>query len=382
MTCIYCGSPGPYSDEHVLPRALAGDGEWWVLRNSVCSVCNGAFSSDERNWIHQDGVALARISLGPLGRKRRGVAFVAHPSENWYLKAENDPVFYEVDVLPGMAGRFRTQIIATQSRVIVRAGDVADTVRFQAAFGEFLRNPEVTIQKRAEKGSQQFRVAVMTTEPSVRVVRIDLRERPTNAWVDRFPEFHRDVPRHPRLSIDAWNRLRFRVHSLHDIPFLLDRTFAERVMRSDGGTIPANAYSMMLMESRTIEAVEGAHRAIAKTVVNYAAHEFGPEWISMPDFQEIRAYCRGKLPRSRQSFVAQVPEASVAIPAIQRATTSRHAMALQSDGQQVVGWIRLYGGPIFCVHLGRAPTGTFRFRREVHIDYNGPGRVPIEPEPQ
>jgi len=339
------------------------------------------FSSDERKWIHQDGVALARISLGPLGRKRKGVAFVAHPSENWYLKAENDPVFYEVDVLPGMAGRFRMQIIATPDRMIVRAGDRDDTVRFKAAFEEFLRNPEVTIQKRAQKGTQQFRVAVLTMKPTVGVVRIDWRERPASAWVDRFPEFRRDVPRHPRLSIDAWNRLRFRVHSLRDIPFLLDRAFAEREMRSDGGTIPASAYSMMLMESRPMETVESAHRAIAKTIVNYAADEFGPEWISLPDFQEIRAYCRGKLPLSQRSFVAEIPEASVAIPAIQRATTSRHALALQSDGQQVVGWIRLYGGPIYCVQLGRAPTGTFRFRREVHIDYNGPGRVPIELEP-
>src|SRR6202521_6455070 len=38
--CIYCGSPGPFSDEHVVSAGLGGDNSGWLLANCVCRVCN------------------------------------------------------------------------------------------------------------------------------------------------------------------------------------------------------------------------------------------------------------------------------------------------------------------------------------------------------
>jgi 5-methylcytosine-specific restriction endonuclease McrA len=77
-SCVYCGSDGPFTDEHVLARAFAGPNENWMLKDLVCAKCNKLFSTYERAWTSAPGEASARINWGPAGRKRKGVAFQAH----------------------------------------------------------------------------------------------------------------------------------------------------------------------------------------------------------------------------------------------------------------------------------------------------------------
>ena len=96
MTCVYCGSKGPFNDEHILARAFAGSGENWTLKDIVCVKCNKLFSTYERAWTSEPGAAMARIYWGPAGRERKGQAYQVHPSENIFLLVDSDAVAYEV----------------------------------------------------------------------------------------------------------------------------------------------------------------------------------------------------------------------------------------------------------------------------------------------
>jgi hypothetical protein len=50
--CIYCGSPGPFGDEHAVSAGLGGDDSAWLLNDCVCRVCNtDIFSKLETKFV-------------------------------------------------------------------------------------------------------------------------------------------------------------------------------------------------------------------------------------------------------------------------------------------------------------------------------------------
>ncbi len=71
MSCIYCGSEGPFDDEHVFPYALGGPSKntEWLLENMVCAKCNRLFSKFELNFIRNTfPINFLRLIHGPRGR--------------------------------------------------------------------------------------------------------------------------------------------------------------------------------------------------------------------------------------------------------------------------------------------------------------------------
>ena len=243
MTCVYCGSAGPFNDEHILARALAGSGENWMLKELVCVKCNKLFSTYERKWTSEPGVAMARIYWGPAGRVRKGQAYQVHPSENIFLSAKDDAVAYEVDILRGIEPRLRAQVISTQSALFVTASDSDGAQRLTDATNAFLKDRAITIQKRR---SNQFRVAILALEGTPRFERLEWRDTPPNAWVDWFPEGH-DLAPNPRMSVDAFGRLRFRVRKLRDVTTLLDRMFKGPITSPPARVIEAGKYELIVL---------------------------------------------------------------------------------------------------------------------------------------
>ncbi|HEY5803343.1 MAG TPA: hypothetical protein VIT90_06620 [Lysobacter sp.] len=67
--CLYCGRPGPYSDEHVVSAGLGGDDSAWMLRGCVCSRCNtSTFSKLEAHVLKASPIGLARLFMQPTTR--------------------------------------------------------------------------------------------------------------------------------------------------------------------------------------------------------------------------------------------------------------------------------------------------------------------------
>lgn len=373
MACFYCSSMGPFNDEHVLARAFAGGGENWMLRDDkVCKACNTLFSTYERAWTSAPGESIARSYWGPSGREREGRAYQVHPSEHVFLIANGDPVSYEADILRGIEPRLRAQVIATADTLAVHASAEEDFARLAKASQAFLRDREITVQKRREPGPLRFRVAVFSGDADFSIERIELRSKPTPVWLDRFP-IGMPVAADPRLSIDAFNRLRLRATGLKQAASFLRRLLADPLSAAPAHALQPGSYQVAVRSRHDTPRVL---RAVAKTAVNYAADEFGAGWISEPGFRPVLDYCLGKCEDPPGAPFVGLLERPSGILAIDKAPPERHALALASDGRRVIALIRLYGGGVWRVHLGPAPKGTGCFQRAVWIDYNGVGRVP------
>lgn len=371
-SCVYCGSGGPFTDEHVLARAFAGPNENWMLTDLVCAKCNKLFSTYERAWTSAPGEAYARIHWGPAGRKRKRVAFQAHPSENIFLMIKDDSILYEADVLRGGVPRLRTQAILTASGILPLAGAAEDIKRLHEAANSFWQKRELTIQKRPSPGPQQFRIAVFGLDEAFKIEKIEFRPTPAAAWLDRFSAETKNAD--PRMSVDPEGRLRFRAHRLRGVPMMLNGMLKGKTASRPYRKIPASAITL---EVKSTFRQDKVFRAIAKTAVNYAVDRFGRDWIASPSFRPVLDYCLGRTGDPRGApFVGYIDRAT-GINAIDGCKPERHALALCSNGSRIIGLVRLYGGAKYRVHLGPAPAGTGAFTETVWIDYNGPGRVPV-----
>ena len=350
-----------------------------MLVDLVCGACNKLFSTYERAWTNAPGEALARIAFGPSGRARKGKAYQVHPSEHVFLVSDQDPT-YEVDILRGVAPRLRPQLVWSAAGVSVHASAIEDMARFKAAFEGFLKTSELTIQKRSQPGPGQFRVAVLSGADLFAVERVELRPKPAAAWLDRFPR-GLSISTDPRVSVDADGRLRVRATGIRQATQTFAAILAQQTVSGQSGTFEAGSYRIAV---RSPYQVGKVHRAIAKTLVNFAVASRGPAWVLSSEFRPIRDYCLGRIEAAIDTpFVGSLGRPA-GIRAVDQTVPEVHALALTSNGQRVVGLVRLYAGPIYRVHLGPAPAGTRPFTETVWIDYNGPGRVPpfTHPVPQ
>jgi hypothetical protein len=237
-----------------------------MLKDLVCGECNKLFSTYERAWTSAPGEAAARIHWGPSGRKRKGAAYQAHPSENIFL-IKDDPISYEADILRDTVPRLRAQMISAKDRLFAMAGAPEDATRLTDAVNVFWKAPEITIQKRVEPGPQQFRIAVLARGDRFRFEDIQLRSKPAAAWLDRFPP-GLEVSCDPRMSVDADGRLRFRVRKLLEVTDLLNRALREPCTSGPGGTIAAGDLTLAIRSTFHVYKVT---RAVAKTVVNFCS---------------------------------------------------------------------------------------------------------------
>lgn len=370
IDCLYCGKPGPPSREHVLTRAFAGGGEDWLLVDAVCRRCNTlVFSGDERAWTAAPPFADARCGLGPVGRARRGRAYVFHPAERIFLRLAGDPIAYEVDVLPRFATRYRPQLIDTGDRIISVAGNQDDIARFNDRLQRFGALSEVTISKTS---SAEYRVAVLELRPMVRVGRIERRSSAADAWWDTFGADFPGVP-HPRLSIDPDGRLRFRTRKLAEIATLYGRALRAGSISGEPASDPTDVGTISM---DSVYPKERVHRAIAKTAVNYLADQLGVAYARHPDFAGIRRYCLGGPDQAGVRPYVEHQHRSTGIQPIDALPVNRHLLYLISNGHQILGFLKLYGSFAYRINVGRPPDGA-RFERATLIDYNGPGRIPL-----
>ena len=371
MLCLYCQKTGPFDEEHVLSRSLAGPGEDWVLKGLVCCNCNRLFSRYERAWTSEPGVAMARIAMGPLGRTRKGHTFQFHPSELMFLEVNGDPVSYEVDILPSVEPRLRYQVIDTGAKVAAAVSHQHDVDRFAKAWPVFIAKPEVTIQKIKTGEQNRFRVATLRLNGTPTIGKIEWRARPADAWWDTFGEnFGRS--RDPRMSLDPLNRIRFRTEHLKQIPQLLGRIFSAGQITSPATTYATGTYQIAC---RGVYDIEKIHRAVAKTLVNYMFDKMGASFASKPAFRPVVDYCIGGPEHSGPGPFVGIVNQPIGLPDFDNLLSDRHALLLISDGRRVVGTLKLYGNTsCYRVHLGLSPDGK-PFQHQTLIDYNGPGRV-------
>jgi len=381
--CIYCGSKGPFSDEHAVCAGLGGDDGAWLLKGCVCRVCNtDIFSKLETKFLRSSPVALARLFLQPRTRDKGSKTGV--PSVQPKVSFARDPdsgILLEAELGAGGNSEVLPQLL------IVNAGQIAVTGPDGSSAAAFLSelqkalSDEVTL---IEKSREGFDVAYETTPLVWKDDAYALGEAATHArppktgiWIEQLirPETAQDgealLPRMFRrpagqlvCRADAVEHAAFFMTALRNAPELLD---ASKV--GAAGT----AHDRPGFHQRYIIDVSVHDRVLTKIGLNLVAKLLGLDLIRNPAFDAAVAYAREgiggvyKLP----------PETSVQLTdMLGAALPDRHNLALlplprPNGGCGLAFMARLYGGPaeVFLLAEFEGPIAELKRPIVLLVDY-------------
>ena len=144
VTCIYCSSLGPFTDEHVVPAGLGGDDRGWLLKDVVCAVCNTkVFSPLETKVMRSSPLAMARLFLQSRSRGRGAktatpsiqapVGYFADPDSGLLLEQElghrgQSTIHPQVIVVPPNMISVTGTDVASVNELVAELGALADVL--------------------------------------------------------------------------------------------------------------------------------------------------------------------------------------------------------------------------------------------------------------
>ncbi len=381
--CIYCGSQGSFSDEHVVCAGLGGDDNAWLLTDCVCRVCNtDIFSKLETKFLRASPAAIARLFLQP--RTRNQGSKTGTPSVQSNLSFVPDPgggVLLEGLLEAGGQTRVLPQLL------VVDAGQAATTGPDAGSLQTFLSEMRAAISgdvNLIEKKREGFEVGYEVTSLSWREDAYAPAQTVTSAkppktgiWIEPLAvpatvgEGTKLLPRIFRLPA---GQLVCRVNDVGQAATFL--TVVRQVPElTDNGKIDMTvmATGKPGIHQRYQFDIAAYDRVLTKIGLNLVAKLLGVPFIRSPAFDSAVAYARDgagcvhKYPPDRAVQLAN---------ALGPPLAELHVLALMegpgpNGGHSLVFMARLYGGPMEGIRLAEFKTPIPGLERPilVHVDY-------------
>lgn len=381
--CIYCGSPGPFSDEHVVCAGLGGDDKAWMLSDCVCRVCNTElFSKLETKFLRASPVAIARLLLQP--RTRNEGSKTGRPSVQPNLSFVCDPesgILLEGLLEAGGQTKVLPQLLVLDAEHTAFTGADVDSVR---AFLSDLRaaiSGDVTLIEKKRTGFEvSYEVTALSwKDEAYAVARSNTSAKPPRIgiWIEPLvlpatvKEGGKFLPRIFRLPA---GQLVCRVNDVVQAATFLS-LLRQAPEVTDGGKIEMTAMASGKpgVHQRYQFDATAYDRVLTKIGLNLVAKLLGVPLMRDPAFDSAVGYARDgiggvyKYPPGRTVEFANV---------LRPPLPDRHVLALMpgpgsNGGHSLIFMARLYSGPMEGIRLAefQVPIPGLERPRLVHVDY-------------
>jgi len=381
--CIYCGSEGPFSDEHAVCAGLGGDDNAWLLKDCVCRVCNtDIFSKLETKFLRSSPVALARLFLQPLTRNRgtkTGVPSV-QPKVS-YIREPQSGILLEAELGAGGSSVVLPQLlIVNATEITVTGPDAGSAATFLSELQKALSD-EVTL---IEKSREGFEVAYETTpliwKDNAYVqgeTAPHARPPKTGIWIEPLiqPEtVQGGEALLPRMFRRRAGQLVCRANAVeHAAFFLTALRNAPELLDSSKVGAAGTVHDRPAFHQRYVMDMSVHDRVLTKIGLNLVAKLLGLDVIRNSTFDAAVTYARdgdGGIHKLPPETAAQLTDMlGAAIP-------ERHNLALLSvpcpdGGHGLAFLVRLYGGPaeVFMLAEFKEPIPELRRPIVLLVDY-------------
>lgn len=362
--CIYCGSLGPYTAEHVVSAGLGGDDNSWLLKDLVCGVCNiGVFSKLETKFLRSSSAAWARLFFQEKGRgSGKKASKPGVDADLTYFHERNSGRLLVARWGAGGQPITLPQIIARlldngDFEHAVTGGDPAETTDFLHELAELLKLDEIEIIEKQSNGGKTIFLSMTVTwdgscyvagqqqqVPKVPKPCIWYEERVRPATVDPNAILPSAIFKRPEGQIVC------RVPAPQSVATLLSllrrhpdvwqpSILPDKVEKVDGPDI----------HSRFSPDPEADRRVLTKIGINLSAFLLGEAIVRHPAFDQAVEYARaghGKVEdaKTRLSALPLQDERDVHVLALlpEASDSNRHSILFHAQ---------LYGGPVICLRL-------------------------------
>lgn len=361
---MYCGGPGPFTREHMVPASIGGDDRSWMLTDCVCGGCNtGVFSPLELKFARSSPFYLSRLYLQPTTRKqgRKTEPPKAQPADSLYFDPDSNLIAegtIEAGLVPACLPQIHLRRGPTGQGIAftVLCADAPALAAFLAAVSAVLGDRCVVVEKNAAGFTahelmwqvDRYQVASSAAQSTV----------PKGAvWyasLEPVAQYARQMQaaltgrlfRHPSGSLTC------RATDIFGVAALLS---AVRVEGPTYGLEAAGARAASIARPAFRQSVvidfEAQWRVLAKIGMNVIAFTHGANTVREPSFERARHYVLGQ---GRRLVVKMRGDDEIPI-SLQPFAQSRHIIGITVErrlGMEVVrGIFRLYGGPVQRVRL-------------------------------
>ncbi|MBK3799701.1 hypothetical protein GAY33_10735 [Azospirillum brasilense] len=377
-TCIYCGSSGPFTDEHVVSAGLGGDDKAWMLKGCVCGKCNtGVFSPLEAKFLRASPAAIARLFLQPHTRDK-GEAPTMQTPFTFHHDPENG-LLLEARLEAGGTTTILPQLhMETLDRFGTIGTDKAATGTLFARLRALLGDGISLIEKLASKS---FRVTPLTwgtdgygPGEAGMVSRLPKGADASRVWHEPF-HYPGTLPKGvritPRVFLRPEGQIVCRAADVAGTIFVLSqlrRNQTELEASQEQSVAPQSQMPGLHMRLPVDSTSTG--RVLAKTGINLCAQLLGVDVVRNHAFDAVVGFAHagtGELIRHGEPAAL----ACVLGPAV----TDNHVLVLfpiaVDGGVRLVFAARLYGGGTECIRLAElpAPLPGLMAPLFVHVDY-------------
>jgi hypothetical protein len=382
--CIYCGSQGPFSDEHVVCAGLGGDDGEWLLVGCVCRVCNtDIFSKLETKFLRASPAALARLFLQPHTRKQGNKT--GKPSVQpkvSYLRDPGTGILVEGELGAAGVGEVLPQLVVIDAQQIAFTGrDTASVTKFLSGLCAAFSDETVLI----EKTRNGFEVVYDVTPLSWKDGAYTLGDTATSSrppaagfWVEPLTrpataQENDTIP--PRIFQRITGQFVARVIGVKQAAIFLTvlRNAPELTDSTKVSAATTSTQTQPGFHQNYVFDMAAYDRTLTKIGLNLVAKLLGLDLIRNPVFDASVAYARDGVGR----VFKYSPENSVRFAdTLGPALPDKHMLALLSGpgpngGNSLVFIARLYGGPMEGIRLAEMETPIPGLDSPiiVHVDY-------------
>lgn len=301
--CIYCGRPGPFSDEHVICAGLGADDDRFLLVDMVCRHCNtNVFSNLEREVLRSSPIAIGRSFMQPHGRDRgkHTTAPGIQARKKQMISSSGYPD--EVDFGPHSKPIVLPQLKMVGEKEFKSSAENMDDLRsFVFFLANLFQNDQVIcVRKRGPEHELRYEVITM------------LRSGKTFTQAD--PSNFQDKPPRGCLWLERYDGADAR--GVNPLATIFSSRKGETILKTSSETVEnalnffacaAEQFSFEVQETKDIEnpvisvqmtvTIGVMERVLAKIGVNLLAFYLGKEYVSNPRFQGVKDSILKGVPR-------------------------------------------------------------------------------------
>jgi len=366
VTCIYCQSAGPFSDEHVIPAGLGGDDRDWLLKDVVCAVCNTkVFSPLETKVMRSSPLAIARLFYQSRSRDRGGktVAPTIQAPVS-YFDDTGSGLLLEQQLGSGGQSTVHPQVIVVPPNNITVAG--SDVATMNALVDELRSLPDtLTICEKFRDGVEvRFDLTPLTWNGRSYVVGVAAghNKAPADAiWLEplELPATEIVGILTPRVFRRSKGPMVCRADSLADAAVLLSFVRANHEVLAVPADATATATETPGIHFRQTMDEDAYDRVLTKIGINLCAHLFGAEAVRAPAFDQAREFARTGSGRVRMLPVDQAKQLTDKFPRLPRHHLLVVLIEPASAGQvgHAAVLMQFYGGLMHAVVVAQGSSG-------------------------
>jgi hypothetical protein len=381
--CIYCGSQGPFSDEHVVCAGVGGDDKAWLLTDCVCRVCNtDIFSKLETKFLRSSPAAVARLFLQPRTRKQGNKTGV--PSVQANLSFVPDPgsgILLEGLLEAGGQTKVLPQLLVVDAAQAATTGPDADSLTtFLSELRAAISGDLTLIEKKRdglEVGYEATSLAWKDNSYTATLTETTTKPPHAGIWIEPLavPATAREGGKLlPRIFRVPAGQLVCRVKNVDQAALFLT-TLRQAPELTDSGKIDMTTMTRGNpgIHQRYQFDIVAYDRVLTKIGLNLVAKLLGEAFVRNAAFDSAVAYARDGV----GAVYKYPPEHMVEfLKAFGPPLPERHVFALTADpglnGKHGLAFVaRLYGGPIERIRLAEfdTPIPGLEHPILIHVDY-------------